>query len=146
MFGKVTEGIINILEVLKLNKKVTEAVKDWRERLWYSISVDQIIEWVDDIDYFRLKIQKLPKEVKDNPIFYELKTLVENYKESLPLISDLKKESIKDRHWERVVKAINRPIPYDQEDVFVLKDLLNDQINILDFRDDIDDITDAAEK
>jgi len=42
---------------------------------------------------------RLPKDLKEWNAYKELKTEIENLKEVLPIIMDLKKPSIKARHW-----------------------------------------------
>ncbi len=42
---------------------------------------------------------KLPKDLKEWQAYKELKTSIENLKQLLPIISILKKDSVKDRHW-----------------------------------------------
>jgi len=65
----------------------------------------------------------------------------------LPIIGILKKDSIKDRHWEALnekVAANHHRIPYDNYEVFVVEDLT--KAKVLEYQEDIDEIGESAEK
>lgn len=66
--------------------------------------------------------------------------------EILPLVEQLAKPSIRPRHWEQVIELTHMTsddIPYASE-TFVLSQLL--KANLLEFKEDIEDITDSADK
>jgi len=52
-----------------------------------------------------------------------LKTSIENLKQLLPIISILKKDSVKDRHWEALNSKCVHRIPFDQPELFIIEDL-----------------------
>jgi dynein heavy chain len=62
----------------------------------------------------------------------------------LPIIIDLKKPSIKARHWEKVIEISGVKLNYENEDNFFLSDLI--EAGLLRFAEDIVDITDSADK
>jgi dynein heavy chain len=62
----------------------------------------------------------------------------------LPIIIDLKKPSIKARHWEKVIEISGVKLNYENEDNFFLSDLI--EAGLLRFTEDIVDITDSADK
>jgi hypothetical protein len=41
----------------------------------------------------------------------------------LPIITILKKESVKDRHWEALNEKTPHRIPFDQLEIFIIEDL-----------------------
>jgi dynein heavy chain len=55
---------------------------------------------------------KLPKDLKAWPAYLVLKQEIDNLKDVLPLIIDLKKPSIKDRHWDRVIEVTGKKLNY----------------------------------
>ena len=63
--------------------------------------------------------------------------------EILPLVEQLAKPSIRPRHWEEIITMTKEDIPYASE-TFTLSQLL--KANLLGFKDDIEDITDSADK
>jgi dynein heavy chain len=46
------------------------------------------------------------------PAYLVLKQEIDNLKDVLPLITDLKKPSIKDRHWDRVIEVTGKKLNY----------------------------------
>jgi len=50
----------------------------------------------------------LPKDLKEWTAYKELKTEIEELKDVMPLIIELKKPSIKPRHWEEVVRITGK--------------------------------------
>jgi dynein heavy chain, axonemal len=63
--------------------------------------------------------------------------------EVLPLVWGLAKPSIMERHWLEICDLFKTEIPYNKE-TFCLRDLLT--IKLLDKREDIEDISDSADK
>jgi dynein heavy chain len=72
-----------------------------------------IADWIDEIERFKKMCISLPKDLKTWQAYTELKVKIESYKEVLPIISELKKPSIKDRHWLKVVEVTGDQIPFD---------------------------------
>jgi hypothetical protein len=46
----------------------------------------------------------------------------------LPIITILKKESVKPRHWDALNDKTHYKIPYDQPDIFVIEDLIKAKV------------------
>lgn len=55
---------------------------------------------------------RLPKDLKEWNAYKELKTSIEDLKEILPMIVELKKPSIKERHWKQIVEVTGKPLNY----------------------------------
>lgn len=70
----------------------------------------------------------MPKDLKEWQAYKELKLSIDNLKLLLPLISILKRESVKPRHWEALNEKTEYKIPYDQQDVFVIEDLIKAKV------------------
>jgi len=72
-----------------------------------------------------------------------MKQEIDDMTEIIPLVEALAKPSIRPRHWEDVQEMTKVQIPYDDEG-FTLAQLL--EAPLLQFKDDIEDITDSADK
>jgi dynein heavy chain len=57
---------------------------------------------------------------------------------------DLKKPSIKARHWQKVIEISGVPLNYENEENFYMSDLI--EAGLLKYSEDIVDITDSADK
>ncbi len=60
------------------------------------------------------------------------------------MIIDLKKPSIKERHWIKICEITDKQLNYQNPENFFVSELI--QANILAFKEDIDDITESADK
>ena len=134
----------NLSQLYKLYSNVLETLTEWKEKLWSEIEQDMISDWIDEIERFKKQCISLPKDLKTWQAYTELKVKIESYKEVLPIISELKKPSIRDRHWLKVVDVTGDQIPFDQEEIFVMEDLM--KAKILDNKEEIEDICDSADK
>jgi len=65
---------------------------------------------------YRLTCLSLPKDLKEWAAYKDLKTSIENFKEVLPLIIELKKASIMPRHWEEVKGLTGKELNYENPD------------------------------
>ena len=63
--------------------------------------------------------------------------------EILPLVASLGKPSIRNRHWDDVIELVKQEIPY-QSETFTLQQLL--KCPLLQFREEIEEITESADK
>lgn len=138
-----TSREIELLEKLyNLYCKVIEVVGSWRSIPWLEIpgEIDKMIETVEG---FGRDCGRLPGVLKGWDAYKELKLEVDNMGKFLPLVKELSKESIKDRHWEEIIKLTQKDIPFRSE-AFTLNQLL--ETNLLEFETDIEDITESADK
>jgi len=70
----------------------------------------------ENAEKYRLQCLGLPKDLKEWPAYKALKDDIENLKNVLPLIIELKKPSIRPRHWEEVCQITGVKLPYETPD------------------------------
>ena len=130
------------MDKLNLYCKVIETVGSWRSIPWLEIpyEIDKMIEIVEGFGRDR---GRLPGVLKRLDAYKELKLEVDSMAKFLPLVKELSKESIKDRHWMDIIKLTQKDIPYKSE-AFTLNQLF--ETNLLEFETDIEDITESADK
>jgi len=61
-------------------------------------------------DEFLRKVLGYSKEVKQWEVVINLKTLLDMFRQTLPLIKMLKDPFIRERHWEKICKQLNATI------------------------------------
>lgn len=138
-----TSKEIELLEKLyNLYSKVIETVEDWKNTPWMEIS-ERVDVMIDAIEGYNRDCSKLPGILKTWDAYKELKQKVEDMSKILPLVKELSKPSIRDRHWEEIIQLTQKDIPYKSE-TFTLNQLL--ETNLLEFEADIEDITESADK
>ena len=73
-----------------------QAARDeWANTLWANLDVNVLS---DGIDGFTKELKRLPRQVKALPICHILEEKMKEFKESIPLFSDLKNEALRERY------------------------------------------------
>ncbi len=140
-----TKKEIQLLDKLyNLYSKVLETIAQWKDINWLDLK-EQIDDMIEQIEVFGRECTRLPGVLKGWDAYKELRQQVDDMTEILPLIKELAKESIRDRHWEEIIEITGKDeIPYLTPDTMILNHLL--QANMLSFKEEIEDIADSADK
>uniref|UniRef100_H3DEJ9 Dynein axonemal heavy chain 10 n=1 Tax=Tetraodon nigroviridis TaxID=99883 RepID=H3DEJ9_TETNG len=72
----------------------------WSQTLWVDLNIHQLQEGVDS---FIRTLKQLPKHVRALPVAFFLDGRMKEFRESLPLLLDLKNEALRDRHWKELM-------------------------------------------
>jgi len=138
-----TQNQIELLDKLyNLYSKVKDIMAKWRDIAWTEIKVE-IGQMAEQTEQFGKDCAKLPKVLRTWDAYKELKQQIEDFSEIIPLVEAMAKDSIRDRHWDQVIEMTGEDIPYHSE-TFILSQLL--EAPMLQFKEDIEDITDSADK
>ena len=87
---------------------------------------------------------RLPRDLKEWAAYKKLKELIEDLKAVLPIIIELKKPSIKTRHWEGIERITGKKLNHENPDQMYIEDLLS--CKLLDHQEDVVDVTESADK
>jgi dynein heavy chain len=138
-----TRKEIELLDKLYiLYSKVKDTIGKWKDVPWVEIQAE-ISKMQETIEGYARDCQKLPGVLKSWDAYKELKQEIDDMTEILPLVEGLTRTAIVARHWEKIISMTKEDIPYTSE-TFTLQQLL--KAKLLNFRDDIEDITESAEK
>nr|XP_028557519.1 dynein heavy chain 2, axonemal isoform X1 [Podarcis muralis]XP_028557522.1 dynein heavy chain 2, axonemal isoform X1 [Podarcis muralis] len=103
-------------------QQVWEITKEWEVHWneWKVVSFKTLkTEVMENIAFalFR-KLNKLSKELKDRnwEIIETSKSKIEQFKKTMPLITDLRNPALRERHWEQVKDLVLRAFDQDAED------------------------------
>ena len=97
-------------ELQELNKiydiyaNYQDFLQSMTQMLWTELDLNQLISGIQDL---LKQLRKLPKKLKDYATFRELEKLIMQLEESVPLISQLKNDSIQLRHWEAILQTLD---------------------------------------
>lgn len=94
-------------------------------------------------NYFLHRCRKLPKGMKEWPAFNDLKSKIDDFNETCPLLEMMANKAMKDRHWERISDVTSHPFDIHSES-FILRHIM--EAPLLQFKDDIEDICISAVK
>ncbi|XP_074916070.1 dynein axonemal heavy chain 10 [Chelonoidis abingdonii] len=92
------KGLKQIYEIYKLQRAAKE---EWSQTLWVNLNVQFLQEGIEG---FLKSLRKLPKQVRSVPVAYHLEAKMKAFKDSIPLLLDLKNEALRDRHWKDLME------------------------------------------
>ncbi|XP_028911199.1 dynein heavy chain 10, axonemal isoform X3 [Ornithorhynchus anatinus] len=94
---KEMNGLRLIYEIYKAQKVAKD---EWSQTLWVNLNVQFLQEGIDG---FLRALRKLPKHVRSLSVAYCLDAKMKAFKDSIPLLLDLKNEALRDRHWKELM-------------------------------------------
>ena len=110
-----TRKEIELLEKLyNLYSRVLETIGRWKEYFWSDIP-NEIDKMIETIELFGRDCQKLPGVLKSWDAYKELKQEIDDMTDILPLVKELSKNSIRDRHWDEIIEITKKDLPYKSE-------------------------------
>lgn len=120
--------------------QVLKSISDYYEMPWSDVDIEKItIELAD----FQLRCRKLPKGMQSWPAYIDLKTKIDDFNETCPLLELMTNKAMKERHWVRLNALFDTSFdPNDPK--FTLGKLLD--APILKFKEDVEDICVGAGK
>lgn len=120
------ENMRNLKEDLDLRYAMWKSLKEWKEltKGWINgkfneIDTEQIIS---KGDYFTNIIKKSQKKLPPNPILDELRDIVYDFKDTMPVVIALRNKYLKDHHWRDIKEKIGQDFEIDNN--FTLNDLM----------------------
>ena len=121
---------------------VLNTIQEWKSIPWVDVA-EQMEHMTEKVDGFGTRCRKMPAKLKEWDAYTTLRIMIEDFTNVLPLLQELSKESIKPRHWEAVMEQTQTTFDVTAAD-FKLQTLLD--ANIIAYKDDIEEITDGADK
>jgi dynein heavy chain len=141
---KDTDNDIKRAESLfNLYKDVLGTLDEWNEVPWSDV-VLQISDWTTQIEASNQRFKKLNPRLREYSAYTMLKDEIEGFMTILPLLQEMSKPSIKDRHWEHVREITGHPEVDEKAPDFKLKALRG--IGMIHHEEEILDVTDSADK
>lgn len=119
-------------------------MNNFKEKSWQEVNKDDLLKIEEDALKYGDQCVRLPKDLKEWAAYKKLKEQIEDLKAVLPIIIELKKPSIKARHWEGIERITSKKLNYENPDQMYIEDILN--CNLLDFQEDVIDVTESADK
>ncbi|KAM6297937.1 dynein axonemal heavy chain 10 [Aegotheles albertisi] len=92
------KGLKQIYEIYELQRA---AKKEWSQTLWINLNV-QVLQ--EGIEGFLKALRKLPREVRSMPAAFHLEAKMKAFRDSIPLLLELKNEALRERHWQDLME------------------------------------------
>ncbi|XP_074463065.1 dynein axonemal heavy chain 10 [Larus michahellis] len=114
------KGLKQIYEIYELQRA---AKKEWSQTLWKNLNVQFLQEGIEG---FLKALRKLPKQVRSMPVAFHLETKMKAFRDSIPLLLDLKNEALRERHWQDLMEKTGRsfdmaPETFTLENMFAME-------------------------
>ncbi|XP_009299843.1 dynein axonemal heavy chain 10 [Danio rerio] len=117
---KEMRGLRQIYEIFKSQK---EAKTEWSQTLWVNLDIQLLQEGIDG---FIKSLRKLPKDARALPVSFFLEGRMKEFRESLPLLLDLKNKALRERHWKSLMERTGtnfemNPNTFTLENMFAME-------------------------
>ncbi|KAI8124809.1 axonemal, Dynein heavy chain 8 [Lucilia cuprina] len=120
--------------------QVLKTISDYYEMSWVEVDIEKISSELAD---FQVRCRKLPKGMQTWPAFIDLKTKIDDFNETCPLLELMTNKAMKERHWVRLNALLKSD--FDPTSIkFTLGKLL--EAPILKHKEDVEDICVGASK
>ena len=127
-------------ELYRLYEDQKKSRQEWSETLWRDLDIQLL---VDGIDNYIKSLKKMAKDVRSLRVARTLENKMKAFKEALPLMSDLKHEALRERHWRQLMKET--ACEFDMNpDTFTLANLFDMELHR--FNEVIQNIVTSASK
>lgn len=141
---KTDAEIKNLNKLYNLYDSVIKNIQQFKEKSWLEVTKEDLASMEENAGKYSESCSRLPKDLKEWQAYRDLKNFIDTLKEQLPLIISLKKPSIKSRHWEKIKEITNTKLNYENPEQFYIEDIM--AAKLLNFREDVEDITESADK
>jgi len=133
-------GLLTLL--YSLYTEVGNSMTEYNGYVWNEVT-ERIEGMSEAVSAYDMRCRKLPRSLRDWDAYTDLSERISNFLEVLPLLQELSKDSIQNRHWQEVMAATGTTFHVDPNEL-KLKTLLD--ANILGVKEDIEEICDGADK
>jgi dynein heavy chain, axonemal len=138
-----TKKELSLLSMLySLYTDVGDSLKTYKGYVWAEVT-ERVDAMSETVAAFEARCKKLPRSLRDWDAFSDLSQQIEDFLNVLPLIQELSKDSIQNRHWAEVMAATGTTFHVDPNEL-KLKTLLD--ANMLKVKEEIEEICDSADK
>ncbi|XP_069353306.1 dynein axonemal heavy chain 10 isoform X2 [Eulemur rufifrons] len=115
---KVQKEMNGLKMIYELYGSLKIAKEEWSQTLWANLNV-QFLQ--DGIEGFLKALRKLPRQVRNLSVAYHLEAKMKAFKDSIPLLLDLKHEALRDRHWKELMEKTG--VYFETTDTFTLENM-----------------------
>ncbi|KAM8812104.1 dynein axonemal heavy chain 10 [Rhynchonycteris naso] len=115
---KVQKEVTGLKMIYGLYEELKLAKEEWSQTLWINLNV-QFLQ--DGIDGFLRSLRKLPRQVRNLSLAYYLEAKMKAFKDSIPLLLDLKNEALRERHWKELMDKTG--VFFEMTETFTLENM-----------------------
>ncbi|CAF1397976.1 unnamed protein product, partial [Didymodactylos carnosus] len=99
--SELNQEMKNLEKLYILYEQQSKSRELWSETLWRDLDVQILL---DDIDNYIKELKKMSREIKSMPLAKIIEITMKEFRESIPLMADLKNDALRERHWKMLMK------------------------------------------
>ncbi|EPY85817.1 hypothetical protein CB1_000348015 [Camelus ferus] len=115
---KVQKEMSGLKTIYELYGGLKVAKEEWSQTLWINLNVQFLQEGIEG---FLKALRKLPRQVRNLSVAYHLEAKMKAFKDSIPLLLDLKHEALRDRHWKELMEKTG--VVFEMTETFTLENM-----------------------
>ncbi|XP_039327853.2 dynein axonemal heavy chain 10 isoform X2 [Saimiri boliviensis] len=115
---KVQKEMTGLRMIYELYEELKAAKEEWSQTLWINLNVQFLQEGIEG---FLRALRKLPRPVRGLSVAYYLEAKMKAFKDSIPLLLDLKHEALRDRHWKELMEKTS--VFFEMTETFTLENM-----------------------
>uniref|UniRef100_A0A452SER6 Dynein axonemal heavy chain 10 n=1 Tax=Ursus americanus TaxID=9643 RepID=A0A452SER6_URSAM len=115
---KVQKEMNGLRNIYELYEGLKVAKEEWSQTLWINLNVQFLQEGIEG---FLKSLRKLPRQVRNLSVAYHLEAKMKAFKDSIPLLLDLKHEALRDRHWKELMEKTG--VFFEMTETFTLENM-----------------------
>ncbi|XP_036076372.1 dynein heavy chain 10, axonemal isoform X2 [Rousettus aegyptiacus] len=115
---KVQKEMSGLKQIYELYQDLKVAKDEWSQTLWINLNVQFLQEGIED---FLRALRRLPRQVRNLSVAYHLEAKMKAFKDSIPLLLDLKHEALRDRHWQELMEKTG--VFFEMTETFTLDNM-----------------------
>uniref|UniRef100_A0A383W4S5 Dynein-1, subspecies f n=1 Tax=Tetradesmus obliquus TaxID=3088 RepID=A0A383W4S5_TETOB len=139
LLSKVESELRKLAQVYAVYAEHAEAVRQYSNMLWSELDIGNMMNGVQAV---ATKLKKL-KGLEDMPVFGLVQAEIAGFADSLPLMKELKSESLRPRHWKQLMALTGQSFDLDPK-TFTLANMFAMQLHK--YKEDIAKVTSSALK
>ena len=139
---KTKKEVVLLDQLYNLYVDVLKAGEGYRAVLWAELP-PQLDAMVETVASFDARCKKLPRRLREWEAYVELKAIIGDFTDVLPIFEGLCKPSIKSRHWVEVCECTGTQYKFDKE-MFSVADVIDSPI--LTVKEEVEEVCDGADK
>ncbi|XP_021113288.1 dynein heavy chain 10, axonemal isoform X5 [Heterocephalus glaber] len=115
---KVQKEMARLRMIYELYEGLKVAKEEWSQTLWINLNVQVLQEGIDG--YFKA-LKRLPRAMRTLSVTCHLEMKMKAFKDSIPLLLDLKHEALRDRHWKDLMEKTG--VFFEMTETFTLENM-----------------------
>ncbi|XP_052023863.1 dynein axonemal heavy chain 10 [Apodemus sylvaticus] len=115
---KVQKEMGGLRMIYDLYDSLKIAKEEWSQTLWINLNVQYLQEGIEG---FLKNLRKLPRQVRSLSVAFYLESKMKAFKDSIPLLLDLKHEALRERHWKELMEKTG--VFFEMTETFTLENM-----------------------